>query len=238
MKKHIIILFALLSTIIAYSQNKNERAVTGIVSDPGLTAVVTSATVGEIETQRLIHEDQEKTATFQAEIAAMQTTIKRIEQKTYEYLSTASSIISVIRHITEMRDDIEAIGQNLDEARRIVQDEPYLLLTTFSIDTVVYNHIIELFEYVTNIAFVWDNDGSGHSNNDRPKNLLNNAERMEIVYNISKELKIIRGYTNYLKYHLKAAKKQTVFQNLCPYTYQVIRNCQTEANYILQHFNL
>lgn len=219
-------------SIIAYSQQ------VVVVTDPVLTTTILGATAGEIATQQAIHEDQETTATFQAEIAAMQATIKRIEQKTYDYLSTASNIITVARYVAQMRDDIEESIHNLDEARRIVEDEPYLLLVTYSLDTVIYNHAIELLEYVTQIAFVWDNDGSGSNNNDRPKNLLNNAERMEIVYNVSKELKIIKGYTNYMKYKLKAAKKQTVFQNLCPYTYEVVRTCQAEANYILQHFNL
>lgn len=245
MKKKIIytiMILSLLSPLIISAQNRDGV----LVLDPSLQATIEILGEKEVQTQQDIHEDQERTADFQATIAVMQNKVKRIEEKTYKYLSTASSLIETARYIVDMRNDISKTFDYLDEAVQIVADEPYLLLTTVEIDTLIYRRITELLEYVTNIAFVWDfGDGDSHegatiisTNTDAPKNLLNNAERMEIVYHVSNELKIIRGYANYLKYHLQTAKKQTLFQNLCPYTYQMIRNCEGVANNIINTFSL
>lgn len=218
--------------LLGLSQNRDL-----IVYDPTLNGTIMAQTSAEVATQRDIHEKEDQIKGLQTSIAGFQATLKDIEQKTFKYLSVASDVIVAARYIADMRTDILKTWEDLQECTRIVADEPYLLLVTVEVDGALTQRITELFEYVTNIAFVYDGEGSGSGTN-QPKNLLNNAERMEIVYHVSNELKIIRGYTNYLKYHLQTAKKQSVFQNLCPYTYQVVRNCESAANNIINNFSL
>lgn len=234
MKKQLIIIFSLMFPLLGIAQTRDL-----IVVDPELTAAVASATGAEVAVQANIHENQEKIVDLQTTIATCQTIVSNIEQKTYKYLSTASEIINTVNYILVMKNDIEKSIENLQECVDIVADEPYLILATLKIDTLINSRIEDLFAYVTNVAFVWDNDqGTIGGGNNQPKNLMNNAERMEFVYHVGNELKIIRGYTGYLKSHLKIAKKQSVFRNLCPKTYTIVRQCENTCNGIIRNFNL
>ena len=235
MKKEIaIIIISLMFPLFGISQTRDL-----IVTDPALTAAVAGGTAAEITIQEKIHDSQEKIVDLEATIATCQEVVRNIEQKTYKYLSTASDLIVASRYIIGMESDIENSITNLSDCLDIVADEPYLALLTVNTDTLIKSRMVDLLAYVTNIAFVYDEDqGSVGGANSHPKNLLNNAERMEFVYHVSNELKIIRGYTGYLKYLLQTAKKQTVFQNLCPRTYQVIRNCEYTYDNILRTFHL
>ena len=234
MKKHIAItIISLLLPLLGISQTRDL-----IVTDPALTAAISGGIALEVTEQQQIHEQQEKIVDLQSSIAACQTIVKKIEEKTYKYLSTASDIIVAANYIVGMTKDIEKSYENLSECLDLVADEPYLVLLTIETDTLIKSRIIDLFAYVTNVAFVYDDGQAPIGGNGHPKNLMNNAERMEFVYHVSNELKVIRGYTAYLKSHLKVAKKQTVFRNLCPKTYQVVRNCEYTYNSILRDFHL
>lgn len=234
MKKQLIIIFSLMFPLLGISQTRDL-----VVTDPALTAVVSGGITSEVNVQTTIHEYQEKIVDLQTSIAACQGVVKNIEQKTYKYLSTASDIIVAANYIVGMEKDIEKSKENLQECIDIIADEPYLVLVTLEVDTLIGARLIDLFAYITNVAFVWDNDqGTIGGGNNQPKNLMNNAERMEFVYHVSNELKVIRGYTAYLKSHLKVAKKQSVFRNLCPKTYIIVRQCENTCNSIIRSFNL
>lgn len=229
-KQTYIIIFSLMLSLQGISQTRDR-----IVYDPTLNATIITETALEVEIQGEIHTQEEKIVDLQRTIASCQAIVTEIENKTYKYLSTASDIISVAYYIRGMTTDIQKSKDNIVDCINIVADEPYLAIITMKIDTLITSRIADLFAYVTDIAFVYDSDYSG---GERPKNLLNNAERMEFVYHVSNELKVIRGYTAYLKSYLQIAKKQTVFQNLCPQTYTVVRNCQFYYDRILHNFNL
>ena len=228
MKKRIeIIIISLVFPLLGMAQTRDR-----IVFDPTLNATIIAETGLEVATQEKIHEKQEEIADYKATIVALQASILNIETKTYNCLAQASSLINTVEYTISIGRDIDYIRQNLRDCMQIVVDEPYLLATTYEIDTLIITRIEDLASYVRNIAFVYDGDS------ERPRNLLNPAERMEIFYHVSNEIKIIRGYTNYMKYHLQTAKKQTVFQNLCPKTYEITRTCERMANNIINNFHL
>lgn len=206
------------------------------VHDPDLKATILVQTAAEVAVQGDIHNKEEKIVDLQATIASCQAIVTDIEQKTYKYLSTASDLISVLHYISTMAYDIQKSKDNISDCLSIVADEPYLAIITMKIDTLITSRALDLYAYITNVAFVYDGEHTGTAG--QPKNLINNAERMEFVYHVSNELKIIRGYTAYLKSYLQLAKKQTVFQNLCPQTYTVVRQCEYAANRILNNFHL
>ena len=234
MKKQLIIIFSLTFPLLGIAQTRDL-----IVTDPALTAAVAGGITTEVAIQTNIHESQDKIIDLQTTIATCQSVVKNIEQKTYKYLSTASEILVAARYIADMRADIDKSFENLRECVNLVSDEPYLVLITIETDNVITSRVTDLLAYITNVVFVYDNDqGTIGSGGNPPKNLMNNAERLEFVYHISNELKIIKGYTAYLKFHLETAKKQTVFQNLCPKTYEIVRQCEFTCNNIIRNFNL
>ena len=158
------------------------------------------------------------------------------------YLSRVNDVLNTVSWVQGLVNDIRATKDYLVEGVEIIQEEPYLVLMTYNVMSDMVERTAQLLSYVTNIAFVWDQDANGNntsgSDPNHPKNLLNNAERMEIFTHVSNEIQVIKGEAFYLKSMLKVAKKNSVFQNLCPREYQIIRNCQRTADRIINEFNL
>lgn len=242
-KKYFIVLLSMFFIIPywSYAQEKGKNR-DFFVMDPTLIGTIGAATASEVAVLNNIENKEEEIQNLQAGIAALQGQINSIEQKTMKYLSRANDVLNTITWVQGLVSDIRATKDYLVEGIEVIQEEPYLVLMTYNVMSDMVERTTQLLSYVTNIAFVWDQDANGNSTNGstpgQPKNLLNNAERLEIFTHVSNEIQVIKGEAFYLKSMLKVAKKNSVFQNLCPREYQIVRNCQRTADRIIHDFSL
>lgn len=228
MKRLIITLLLILVGKNIFPQNRLSEE----VWDPLLNAAVIDERLMDERQFSNIIENEEKIAEHQISIIALQVEMNTIQNKMYKYLKNTNDLLNVPHQIENLLFVSTKIVERMGEIARIVHDHPQLLLFVTETEERLIERIADLIYYVRDIAFVWDDD------NDQPKNLLNNAERMEIYNYVYNELRAIRATTDVLKRQLLAAKKRSAFENLCPRTYQVYRNCEATKNDILEHFQL
>lgn len=228
MKRLIITLLLILVGKNIFPQNRLSEE----VWDPLLNAeIIIEKEMDERQFNNII-ENEEKIAGHQISIIALQIEMNTIQNKMYKCLKNTNDLLNVGHQLENLIFVSTKITERMAEIARIVHDHPQLLLFVTETEERLIDRIADLIFYVRDIAFVWDDD------NDQPKNLLNNAERMEIYNYVYNELRAIRATTDVLKRQLLAAKKRSAFENLCPRTYQVYRNCEATKNDILEHFQL
>lgn len=228
MKKILTLSLLILLSCRLFSQTR----LTGEVIDPALTLAVIEERIMDESKYEEIIDAQNKINEAQNKIATLQVSINNIQSKTYKYLKNANEIINAVNQLATLRKIIQGINTRFLEVVEVVEEDPYLLLFASETEEIIIDRCNELFLYVKDIAFVWDDD------NPQPKNLLNNAERMEIYKFVYDELVLIRADLAILKRNLLAAKKRSLFENLCPQTYRLVRNCEGVKNQIINEFHL
>lgn len=224
MKTKIVTLLVLLCSFLSTTIRAQE-----LVIDPALSATIVASTVADGIAYNQIEENQTENTTALAAAGVLQTSLLQIKQTTLTALEEVQTILQGIMAGTQA---VEAFHNSIRIATDIwdlTAEDPTLLLVSQELWFKIYEEAAETTTYLSNIAL--NEQGS-------ELNLLNNAERLQIITYVKKQAFKIQGIMNQMYYRMKAAKKYGLFRMLCPREFYYIRHCNQIATRIINNFHL
>ena len=199
-----------------------------IVSDPALSATIAASAVADGIAYNKIQEQQTENNVALIAAGTLQTSILQIKQTT---LTALQQIQTILQGISAGEQAMQAFSNSINTAGEIwnlVSDDPTLVLAAQDLYFKVYEETIETATYIANIAM---------NEQQSELNLLNNAERLQIITYVKRQAFKIQGLMNQMYYRMKAAKKYGLFRILCPREFYYARNCNQIATRIINNFH-
>ena len=155
--------------------------------------------------------------------------IETLKMKVYNSLAQVNNLVSDIRSITYIYQDLNYTLQYIEDCYHIISEHPEYLLVTTQTEAAIVNRMEQLEKYLI------------FSLTSSTINLMNSKERLEFISKVSTEMRIIKGYANYLKYELQLAVKngfwRSMFPNLFVWESRIQYNIRTCEN-IITNFRL
>lgn len=130
--------------------------------------------------------------------------IARIEAAIYTSLTQVTNIISDIRSVVQIAQNTRDIFQYLYECDTITMSNPELLLIATDTKAVIVQRVADLGQYLA-LALTGGE-----------LNLMNNKDRLEFIGRVSTDIKVIKGYANWLRFELQIAVENGFWRSLFP----------------------
>ena len=182
-----------------------------LAGDAAVTAAVTAQTVAVTGELNSINATQSSTLAQNAVITALLNNINSYEEKMYNYMSQAQSVVTSAYTILRCLDLASDIVSELNKCRQEAMNHPQGLLVS-SMITSQYSDITQeaaaLVSYLTPIV-----KGSGSNN------LLNSAERISVLNSVSSRLYNLFSAVNRLKQNIIHLRWSNLVRNISPELY-------------------
>ena len=230
MRTKIVTLFVLLCSSLSTTIRAQE-----LVIDPALSATIVASTVADGIAYNQIEENQTENTTALAAAGVLQTSLLQIKQTTLTALQEVHTTLQGLASITQMTQAFENSFQILSQIFDLVSEDPTLLAVTYDLYYKLIEEIADVTAPVTYIALNQPENGIGPGSE---LNLLNSADRLQIINHAKKQAFKIQGILNQMYYRMKAAKKYGLFRILCPREFYYIRHCNQIATRIINNFHL
>jgi len=194
-----------------------------LVIDPVVVAMLGVQYYNENETYDDIKDNQSKIKTYQLAITATVEKIRALEEKTQKYLSTINSVVQNGKDIVYASTIASDIGKYQSKAYEMATGDPILVAVAIKAE---YNLVVKALEVVTEIYNLALQDGE--------KNMLDNKQRIDIIKNVVKELREMRGMAYMVYRQIKAAKRDGILKSLFPEQFRYVVNSKQIADRILK----
>lgn len=222
MKAKIVTLLLLCSFLSTTSKAQE------LVIDPALSATIVASTIADGVAYGQIEENQTENTTALAAAGVLQTAILEIKNTTLTALQELQSIFNDLLTIQQIAQTTSNTLQILNDTYNLCIDDPLLTTVIYDVGLKFIEECLEFDQYMWNFIY-----NLAHSE----LNLLNNAERLQIITYIKKEAFKLQGLANQMYYRAKAAKKYGLFRMLCPREFYYIRHCNQLATRIINNFH-
>lgn len=152
-----------------------------IVWDPAVQTqlivnhLIQNGNLEDIKTQ------EQRIATAQSIIALKMEQIKQIEEKVYKSLKDVQIVIQNVKDIGYAYEISKDIGKYQKEMVALAKKDPELILVATQAEIELLNKGIDLLQYIFIAVTATD------------ANLMNNAQRVNLIRNIIDQLRIMRG---------------------------------------------
>lgn len=144
-------------------------------------------------------------------IVATQTLVKneaqeiaRIRGEIYSSLSRVSNLIMDIRSVVAIAEDTQKTFEYIADCERITYEHPQLAIIAMETKVAIYNRISQLNLYLTTALTGGE------------MNLMNNADRIKFISRVSTDMRVLKGYTFYLRSQLELAIENGFWRSLFP----------------------
>ncbi len=129
--------------------------------------------------------------------------LKKLETKTFEYLSEVQIAVKNVKDIVYASDVAKDIAIYQKKAFKVAQGNPELTLVVVKTEAELIKRTTDLFIHISTIAL----DKKG-------KNFLNSKERLDIIKHVVDELRIMRGIAYGIYYQIKRAKQNGLINTI------------------------
>ena len=226
MKKLIAIFILLLFTKISFSQEE-----VTVVSDAAVREALVTLHKTQYDNLGRMESAETNIATLEEKIRLYTGQIATIETKLYESLSKVDDILVQARSIERIIRRGEQIANETREICDIIIEDPELLVAGLasSVTERITKSITDLTEYL-----VMATTGG-------QINLMNNQDRIKIIYHVDVELRVIRAQLCVFKHELLVAKRQGILRVLFPTVFQWRDRAEVKreiAQEIIENFEL
>lgn len=194
-----------------------------LVLDP---ALVTTITVSHIEQQNTlgdIKDSENKISAFQILIQQEMNKINKLQEKTYNYLSTVNAVVKNGKDIIYASTIAKDIAKYQSQSADIAKGDPELLLVVAKTEYELISRSADLMLHIYNVALA-----------DGEKNLLDNKQRIDLCIHVVNELRRMRGTAYTVLRQLKSAKRNGLLKSLTPGTFRYVNNCDRKVDQILK----
>lgn len=151
-----------------------------------------------------IKDNEGKIAATQLLITAQMETIKQLEQKMHNSLSTVQGVISSAKGIIRASEIVKEISQYQTQMIEIAGQDPELGLVAAKTEYMLVQRTSDLLEYI----FVATIGGD--------VNLMNNKQRLDLITHVVDELRFMRGLAYTITRKMKRARYAGVFRYMIP----------------------
>ena len=226
MKKVITFFLLIVCIKTAYSQDE-----VTIVSDAATREALVSLHMTQYENFTMMEKDERLIMEKETLIKEYTEKINAIETTLYGSLSIVQSYISEARAVQRIATRVEKIITRTGEVCNIIAEDPELIIAGLgsSVTDRIRQRTVDLGEYL-----IMATTGGEY-------NLMNNKDRIKIIYHVDVELRVLYAQLGVLKSNLLVAKKQGLFRYFFPQFFQwqsrLERNAEI-AQEILDDFEL
>lgn len=203
MKTKILLMVMLFFSISATYAQSGESDVQQVRDDLTREAFVTFHK-RQLDNFKVMQENEGYIAATQELIKNEAQEIARIRGQIYNSLAQVNQIIMDIRSVVAIAQDVEYTYQYLHDCDSITLEHPELLLISMETKVALVNRMEQLGKYL-----VLSLTGG-------EMNLMNNKDRLVFISRVSSEMRMIKGYSNYLRFELQLAVKNGFWRSLFP----------------------
>jgi len=145
-------------------------------------------------------------ATAQKVIAVQMSYIKELQQKMYNSLKNVSIVITGAKDIIYASQIAADIGKYQQQMVEIASGDPILLAVAVKTEAALIKRTADLFTYIYTVAIIGGDF-----------NLMNNKGRLDIIKNVVRELRVMRGLAYGVVRKMRVAKYAGVMKTLNPF---------------------
>ncbi len=217
MKKLFFSLMLLIAGINVYSQS--------IVIDPTMVGTLVYA---HKEQQGVLNEIKDKETNirnYQILIQQKMNEINKLQEKTYNYLSTVQAVVKNGKDIIYASNIAKDVAKYQSEAAKLAVGDPQLLTVIAKTEYELITRSVDLMLYINNLALQGGE-----------KNLLDNKQRIDLCIHVVNELRVMRGLAYSVCRQMKTAKRTGVLQALAPGEFRYVKNSKAHVDKIIKDF--
>ena len=177
-----------------------------LVFDPAVVSTLVVNHTAQQEALKDIKENEAEIATAQKVIAVQMSYIKELEQKMYNSLKNVSIVITGAKDIIYASQIAADIGKYQQQMVEIASGDPILLAVAVKTEAALIKRTADLFTYIYTVAIIGGDF-----------NLMNNKGRLDIIKNVVRELRVMRGLAYGVVRKMRVAKYAGVMKTLNPF---------------------
>lgn len=159
-----------------------------------------------------IKTNEQKIATAQSIIALKMEQIKAIEEKVYNSLKDVQIVIQNVKDIGYAYEISKDIGKYQKEMVALAKKDPELILVATQAEIELLNKGIDLLQYIFVAVTATD------------ANLMNNAQRVNLIRNIIDQLRIMRGMSYSIVRQMRYVAMNGILNAFNPLGFQFARD--------------
>jgi len=177
-----------------------------LVFDPAVVSTLVVNHTAQQEVMKDIKTSEAEIATAQKVIAVQMSYIKELEQKMYNSLKNVSIVITGAKDIIYASQIAADIGKYQQQMVEIASGDPILLAVAVKTEAALIKRTADLFTYIYTVAIIGGDF-----------NLMNNKGRLDIIKNVVRELRVMRGLAYGVVRKMRVAKYAGVMKTLNPF---------------------
>lgn len=174
-----------------------------IVFDPFVTGTLVRNHSEQKKILNSIKDSETKIKRYKTFISIKLQQLKKLETKTYKYLSEVHSVVKNAKDVVYASDVAKDIAIYQKKAFKVAQGNPELTLVVVKTEAELIKRTTDLFIHISTIAL----DKKG-------KNFLNSKERLDIIKHVVDELRVMRGIAYGIYSQIKRAKRNGLINSL------------------------
>ncbi len=218
MKKVIITIIAIISVLSSFGQGAP------VIDFSVLESLIANHKV-QYDAFKKMKNDETKIAGLQKEITDKMAQIQVFKTKYYNSLKNFQVILQSSQDIVYANKLRQQITDNMTKATNIVVNHPEYLPFALDAQTKVLDKISNLIFYVVSVVGVGTD-----------ANLMNNADRLDVLRHVIKELRLLNTLSYNVLYILESAVRNGFWKTLVPGAFQPINHGQQYVNDIINNF--
>lgn len=195
-----------------YIGNPTKMCSQTIVWDPAVQTQLIANHLIQNGNLQDIKSNEEKIATAQSVITLKMEEIKRIEEKVYKSLKDVQIVIQNVKDITYAYEISQDIGKYQKEMVKLAKQDPELLLVAIQAEIELLNKGADLLKYIFIAVTATD------------ANLMNNAQRVNLIRNIIDQLRLMRGMAYSIVRQMRYVAMNGILNAFNPLGFQFARD--------------
>jgi hypothetical protein len=159
-----------------------------------------------------IKSNEEKISAAQAIITLKMAEIQKIEEKVYNSLKDVQIVLQNVKDITYAYEISQDIGRYQKEMVKLAKQDPELLLVATKAEIELLNKGVDLLKYIYIAVTATD------------ANLMNNAQRVNLIRNIIDQLRLMRGMAYSIVRQMRYVAMNGILNAFNPLGFQFARD--------------
>ena len=196
-----------------------------LVFDPAVVSTLVVNHTAQQTALKDIKTSETEIATAQKVIAVQMSYIKELEQKMYISLKNVSIVITGAKDIIYASQIAADIGKYQQQMMEIATGDPILLAVAVKTEAALIKRTADLFTYIYAVAIIGGDF-----------NLMNNKGRLDIIKNVVRELRVMRGLAYGVVRKMRVAKYAGVMKMLNPFGMHYPNNGAAIVQSLLNEF--
>lgn len=198
-----------------------------LVIDPTLITTLGITHNEQQNTLNNIKDSEGQIRNYQILIQAKLHDINKMQEKVFNYLSTAQAVIKNGKDIIYASDIAKDIAEYQSKAFSYAKGDPKLITVCAKTEYELISRSADLFLYIYDFAVTGGE-----------KNLLDNKQRIELVTYVVDELRRMRALSYSVCRQIRQAAREGVMKTLYPKQFRYVKNGQRTVEKILKDINL